>query len=91
MPREICFANLEVDFFDEFKISNVIKTGIGRLWNVLMKIKTAVKKTTGILCEICWIHLIVQNRKREKVKGVYPGKWHVFVLALIYLFECLNK
>ena len=24
-------------------------------------------------------------------KGPCPGKWHVFVLALLYLFECLNE
>ena len=24
-------------------------------------------------------------------KGPYPGKHHVFVLALLYLFECLNE
>ena len=24
-------------------------------------------------------------------KDPYPGKWHVFVLALLYLFECLNE
>ena len=25
------------------------------------------------------------------VEGPFSGKWHVFVLALIYLFECLNE
>ena len=25
-----------------------------------------------------------------EVNGPYPGKWHDFVLALLYLFECLN-
>ena len=24
-------------------------------------------------------------------KGPFPGKCHVFVLALLYLFECLNE
>ena len=26
-----------------------------------------------------------------RVKGPYPGKFHVFVLALLYLFGCLNE
>ena len=25
------------------------------------------------------------------IKGPFPCKWHVFVLALLYLFECLNN
>ena len=25
------------------------------------------------------------------IKGSFPGKWHVFVLALLYIFECLNE
>ena len=25
------------------------------------------------------------------IKGQYPGKWHVFDLALLYIFECLNE
>ena len=27
----------------------------------------------------------------ERNEGPYPDKWHVFVLALLYLFECLNE
>ena len=44
-----------------------MKTGTGHLWNVLTKIQTTVKKDTQIPCGICWIHLIVQHRKGEKV------------------------
>ena len=31
------------------------------------------------------------NFQFVQLKGPYPGKWHVFVLALLYLFECLNE
>ena len=27
----------------------------------------------------------------DNIKGPFPGKWHVFVLALLYVFECLNE
>ena len=28
---------------------------------------------------------------KDFYKGPLPGKWHVLVLALLYLFECLNE
>ena len=37
------------------------------MWNVQTKMQTTVKKETQIPCGICWIHLIVQNRKRERL------------------------
>ena len=51
-----------------------MKTGTGHLTkNVLTKIQTtAKKKDTQIPYGICWIHLIVQNRKREKINKLLP-------------------
>ena len=40
--------------------------------NVQTKIQTTVKKNPQISCGICWIHLIVQNRKGEKVNKLLP-------------------
>ena len=31
------------------------------------------------------------HRHKIVVKGPYPGKWHVSILALLYLVGCLNE
>ena len=36
-------------------------------------------------------NIILFKRDLFLFKGPFPGKWHVFVLALLYLFEYLNE
>ena len=37
------------------------------------------------------ILLLLASQNSITLKCPYPGKWHVFILALLYLFECLNE
>ena len=33
----------------------------------------------------------LKYKEKKHIKGPYPCKWHVFVLALVYIFQCLNE
>ena len=87
LPVPLNFVLLKLAFYDAFKISNVIKAGTGHLWNVLTKIQTTVKKDSQTPCGICWINLIVQNRKREKVNKILPLRFRANEKKLFVLLR----
>ena len=58
--------------------------------NVVLRLPYIMRRSIGLTFRVLLVTL--ENFwSGQELKGPYPGKWHVFVLALLYLFECLNE
>ena len=80
---------MDIVFFN-----NILDTGsISNGWEAGKRVPIYKKRDTSEQSNYGAITITSRLGKlfTHLLKGPYPGKWHVFVLALLYLFECLNE